>query len=62
VAKKIYAKSGRDGIIYILLKDFKDLIDVNKITHYRIKSKKGGPLTIRFYDKNKKLVKPYESK
>lgn len=46
----------KDG--YLSLEEFKDLIDIVKVKHYSIKVNKDKMLTIKFYDKKKKLIRP----
>jgi len=38
---------------------FKNLIDISKVTYYSLKEKDGN-ITLKFYDKNHKLIKPYK--
>lgn len=50
----------KDG--YVTLSDFSPYMDVSKVTYYLVKIKKNGTIKLKFYDKNKKLVKPYGTK
>ena len=58
MSKTITVKDGG----YLLVEDFKDFIDVDKIAYYALKHNKDGTLTIKFYDKKKKLIKVNEQK
>lgn len=51
-------KVDRDG--GVALNYFVDLLDVDRVKFYNVKLNKDKTLTVKFYDKNKKLVKPYE--
>ena len=42
----------------IPLEALEKLIDISKVMYYDVKEK-NGIVTLKFYDKNKKLVKPY---
>lgn len=42
------------------LEDFRDVIDVDNIEYCSYTPNKNGTLIIKFYDKNKKIVKPYK--
>jgi hypothetical protein len=44
---------------FINLHDFKDFVDVGRVVYYTLKHKKDGTLTLKFYDKKEKLIKPY---
>lgn len=46
----------------VLLSHFINMIDISKIKYYRFIPNKDGTLTIKFYDKSKRLVKPYARK
>jgi len=46
---------------YFDIDDFKDLIDISKVVTYKLDREDGG-FTIKFYDKNKKLIKPKQDK
>lgn len=49
----------KDG--FMKLNDFYSLIDVNKVEYYIVESHLyDGTALIYFYDKNKKLIKPYK--
>jgi hypothetical protein len=50
----------KDGII--CLYSFRDFIDTSKVEFYELKLNKDKTLTLKFYDKNKKLVKPNKEK
>ena len=47
----------RDG--FIPLSKFEKLIDISKAMYYYL-SEEEGVLTLKLYDKGKKLIKPYE--
>ena len=42
---------------YLDIKDFKDLVDISKIVFYKFTIRKDKSLSLKFYDKNNKLVK-----
>lgn len=42
----------------IMLKQFEGLIDISSVAYYSIKKNKDKSLTLKFYDKKRKLVKP----
>ncbi len=46
----------------IALSHFLELIDIRKIKKYSIRQNKDKTITIKFYDKQDKLVKPYAKK
>ena len=48
-------KVGKDG--FIKLSEFKTLIPVSKVKYYSIKENKNKTLSLKFYDRNKKLIK-----
>jgi hypothetical protein len=39
---------------------FADILNTDKVEYYKIKAEKNGTLIIKFYDKNKRLIKPYK--
>lgn len=41
---------------------FNQIVDVQKVAHYSLKMNKNGTLTLKFYDSNGKLVRPYAKK
>lgn len=43
---------------FIPLEAFSDMIDTSKVEYYSLKANKDQTLTVKFYDKKKKLVKP----
>lgn len=45
-----------------MLSAFRDLVNTAKVEFYTLKINKDKTLTIKFYDKGKKLIKPYEQK
>ena len=47
----------KDGIV--LLSCFRDWLDISKVEFYNMKINKDKTITVKFYDKKKKLVKPY---
>lgn len=53
--KKIVVSMGG----FIRIEDFSDLVDTNRVVYYKLKVDKDKTLTIKFYDCQKKLVKPY---
>jgi len=48
-----------DGWGRISLYEFIDLIDIDKVEFYSIKLNKNKTLTLKFYDKKRKLLKLY---
>lgn len=46
---------------FVNLSDFDKYLDISKVVFYSLKEK-NGCIHLKFYDKNKKVVKPYESK
>ena len=48
----------KDGLVY--LSDFKDWIDIDRVEYYKFKFKKDKTIEVKFYDKKKKLIRPYE--
>ena len=44
---------------FVPIEEFKDLLDISKVVYYSIEDS-DGTLTLKFYDKNEKLVKPYK--
>jgi len=53
-------KVDRDG--GIAMNHFVGWINVDRVKFYSVKSNKDKTLTVKFYDKNRKLVKPNERK
>lgn len=47
---------------FVNLDEFKDLIDISKVVYYKLVAKKDKSLSLKFYDKDKKLVKPKSKK
>lgn len=47
---------------FVNLDDFKNLLDISLVVYYKITTKKNKTITLKFYDKDKKLVKPYNRK
>lgn len=47
---------------WIHLTDLSDFVDIDKVVSYSIKLNKDKTATLKLYDKNKKLVKPYVKK
>lgn len=47
----------KDGIL--MLSAFRDWIDTSKVAFYSMKLNKNKTVSLKFYDKKKKLVKPY---
>lgn len=45
---------------YIYLSDFDNMLDIDKVVFYRFKVNKDKTLTLKFYDKKKRLIKPYK--
>lgn len=41
------------------LEEFAFFVDISKVYKYQFKQNKNGTLTLKFYDKKGKLVKPY---
>jgi hypothetical protein len=50
-------KVGKDGVVD--LKHFKDMVDTSIVVYYSLKVNKDKTLSLKFYNKSKKLVKPY---
>jgi hypothetical protein len=44
------------------LENFSDLVDIDKVEYYSIKIKKDKSLSLKFYDKKKRVVKPNAAK
>jgi hypothetical protein len=42
---------------FITLEKFKEMVDISKIVYYSL-DEEDGNLKLRFYDKNKRLIKP----
>ena len=40
------------------LESFKDILDIKKVAYYTLKAK-DSTLILKFYDKKKKVIKPY---
>lgn len=57
MGKNLSIKVSKSG--HVSLDTFKDFLDISKVIYYSLKHKDGN-LTLKFYDKNKKLVKPYK--
>lgn len=53
-------KVDKDGILDLYC--FSDFIDITKVKFYTFKTNKDLSLIVKFYDKNRKLIKPYEQK
>lgn len=47
---------------FVFIEDFKDLLNVEIVQYYTIKARKDETIVVKFYDKNRKLVRPYEQK
>jgi hypothetical protein len=47
---------------FVDIDQFKEYLDVEKIYYYVVKLNKDKTITLKFYDKKKKLVKPYAQK
>ncbi|HEY5234664.1 MAG TPA: hypothetical protein VIJ14_00680 [Rhabdochlamydiaceae bacterium] len=56
MAAKTIVKTDEDGCLS--LDSFRDIVDIEKVKYYTLKAKDGA-LFLKFYDKKKKLVKPY---
>jgi hypothetical protein len=39
---------------------FAHILNTDKVEYYKIKAEKNGTLIIKFYDKNKRIIKPYK--
>jgi hypothetical protein len=52
---KINIKVHPGGILF--LEDFKKFLDISKVVFYSMKDNK-GTVVLKFYDKNKKLIRP----
>lgn len=53
-------KVKEDG--FINLSQFKKFIDISKIVYYHLNHNVDKTLTLKFYDKEQKLIKPYKDK
>ena len=51
-------KTDENGLI--LLKDLEDMVDMAKVKYYRVVQNKDSTITLKLYDKKKKLVKPFK--
>lgn len=53
-------KVNKDG--FVKLDQFRELLNVDKVVYYKITQLElpEGSFTIRFYDKKKRIVRPYE--
>lgn len=47
---------------FLNLKDFKNFVDVSKVVYYEFDETDSKNLTLRFFDKNKKLLPTKEKK
>lgn len=54
---KVHCEAG-----FVYLSEFSDIIDIAKVETYTVKHNKDKTIVIKFYDKNKKWIKPYERK
>lgn len=50
----------KDGFIF--LSSFREWLDTSQVEFYSYKLNKDKTITLKFYNKKKKLVKPYEQK
>ena len=55
----VQTKFSEDGEAYFDLEVFKDIVDISKVEYYQIKTQKNGNTIVTFYDKKKKVIKPY---
>lgn len=53
-------KVQEDG--FVNLDEFKNLLDISLVVYYKLTIKKDKTISLKFYDKNKKLIKPYNRK
>ena len=53
-------KVHKGGFVHI--DDFRDILDINKISYYTLRVNKDKTLSLKFYDKREKLIKPYGQK
>lgn len=44
------------------LDEFKNFLDVTKVVYYKLETLKDKTLSLKFYDKNKRLIKPKKKK
>lgn len=44
---------------FVPIEEFKDLLDISKVMYYSLEVS-DGILKLKFYNKNKKLIKPYK--
>ena len=62
VKKKISKKNNLTITVnkngFVVLDDFKRVLDIEKVVYYEVIPKEDGSAVMFFYDKNKKLVKP----
>jgi hypothetical protein len=49
-------KVGKDGRVE--MSNFKDILNIEQVVYYEVTPNKDETITLRFFDKNKKLVKP----
>lgn len=57
--KTIKVKTNPDtGESYFDIEDFKDIVDIDKVQWYNVEENGDGSMTITFYDKDKKQIKP----
>lgn len=49
-----------DGFLY--LNEFSNFINIDRVVFYNLKVGKNKALKIKFYDKNKKIIRPYATK
>lgn len=54
MAKTITVQAGG----FVNIEDFKEFIDINKIAYYEFKLGTNKTITLKFYDKKKKLIRP----
>ncbi len=47
---------------FVPLKEFSDVVDIDKITTYSLKVNKDNSITLKFFDLQDKSVRPYGSK
>ena len=49
---------GINAFGFIDLYEFEDFVDIDMVHYYKFKVNKDKTLTLKFYDKKKKLIKP----
>lgn len=58
MVRTIRPKTDLNGNTYLLMEDFRDIINIKQVKYYQVKTKDDNSFTVQFYDKNKKLMRP----